>query len=648
MSRNKVGALRRVPRHLIVLLVLVLAASAGLFLAFAPRTTKVEDTTFALGRGLYNGPVTETVASLTPGATIIYTTDGTEPSHSNGTVVRARGPAVPATATIEITRTTGVRAAAFKAGHPPSNVDTHTYVILPDVLAQDGAGVPPHAQWGHNGPDWAMDPGIVRSPRHRDTIIDDLRSLPSLALTMDWADLFGGGGRGIYIQGESVEKPAIAELVLPPGQRGQAFHVPATVQVVGSSSVIRWRSDKLSLRLEFPRDLRADVFGTRGAATRFDTLVIDAGFNNHWHYGATVGAIHASLQRSRAQFVLDQYVADLQRACGGHAPHGRPVFLYLNGLFWGLHMLHERPDADFAAAYLGGAKDDYDVVKHRQPPRVRGRNGNYRALVAAAKRDLTVRSNYRAVAAMLDIDDFIRYMAVNLFVGNSDWSRKNWYATFNHDSGDGLWRFHSWDAEHVLDKPDRDVTEVTDGDRSGPKYLHSKLRQNAEYRARFAEIAHALMATPGAPLTPAGAAALYIRRVDEIDRAVVPESARWGDNRRPGDPYTHAEWLARKTFLLTTYFPARTGLVLQQLRDDALYPGASSRHSSVRPPSAWTGPLNPLQTALVTRPRSSWRVVRGQRRRRRRWCITPSRAVANQRRTFGPDRAAAGARERCA
>jgi CotH kinase protein/Chitobiase/beta-hexosaminidase C-terminal domain len=585
-SRDKLCALPRISRHLVGLLAVLLALTAGLFLAVAPRTEKVKDTKFALGRGLYDGPVTETITTATPGATIVYTTDGTEPSLSNGTAVSPADAGAAAVATVGITRATALRAAAFKAGYDPTNVDTHTYIMLPGVLAQDGTGLPPHAVWGHNGPDWAMDPGVVGSPRFGPTIAADLRSLPSLALTMDWDDLFGGDNRGIYIDGEDVGKAAVAELIVPPGVGGEPFHTLATAEVVGGSSVLRWRTDKLSLRLEFPRDLRADVFATPGAARRFDTLVLDAGFNNHWHYGGLTAAIHPLDQRRRAQFVLDQYVADLQRASGGHAPHGRPIFLYLNGLFWGVYMLHERPDADFAAAYLGGAKNDYDVVKHQQPARGSGRIGNYRALVAAAKRDLSVRANYRAVAAMLDIDDFIRYLAVNFFVGNSDWSAQNWYATFNHDSGTGRWRFHSWDAEYVLDRPDRNVIEVSGDDTSGPKYLHSKLRHNPEYRGRFSRIVRALMAERGGPLTPEGASALYIARLDEIERAVVPESARWGDNRRPGAPYTHDDWLARKHFLLNTYFPARTRIVLRQLRDAGLYTGPPAR-STAAPPSAW-------------------------------------------------------------
>ena len=36
------------------------------------------------------------------------------------------------------------------------------------------------------------------------------------------------------------------------------------------------------------------------------------------------------------------------------------------------------------------------------------------------------------------------------YTGNEDWAHHNWYAT-RHRSPEGRWRFHSWDAEKVLE-----------------------------------------------------------------------------------------------------------------------------------------------------------------------------------------------------
>ena len=40
------------------------------------------------------------------------------------------------------------------------------------------------------------------------------------------------------------------------------------------------------------------------------------------------------------------------------------MHLYLNGIYWGIYSVHERPDQHFTADYLGGEEEDWDVLKH--------------------------------------------------------------------------------------------------------------------------------------------------------------------------------------------------------------------------------------------------------------------------------------------
>ena len=77
-----------------------------------------------------------------------------------------------------------------------------------------------------------------------------------------------------------------------------------------------------------------------------------------WSYGGTSSPEY---QREHAQYVRDQFAADIHNAMGRYSPHGIAVHLYLNGVYWGLHRLHERPDEHFAAEYFGGNDADFDV-----------------------------------------------------------------------------------------------------------------------------------------------------------------------------------------------------------------------------------------------------------------------------------------------
>jgi hypothetical protein len=532
----------------------------------------VADTAFSVDRGFFTNPFTVQITTPTSDAVVRYTTDGSPPTATTGLIYNSANPPL-------ITTTTTLRAAAFKTGWTPTDVDTQTYIFLDDVIHQSGAGLPPTAAWGYAGPDWAVDPDVVNNPTYSGTIKDDLKSVPTVSLVMAWNDWFAGGGVGIYPTEAEIERAVSMEYLT--GDGGQDFQIDGGIEVQGGTSDDRWKMDKLSLRIKFkepygPEKLDADLFHggpqDAAAATSFNTLNFDAHLGYTWAYGGGVNPVD---QRSRAMFVQDGYVSDLQNLAGGAAPHSSWVHLYINGLYWGLYEMHERADEHFAESYLGGVDDDYDVIKHNatnvvsaDPNNPNSAIDNYAALLNLVRQDMAVPANYAAAAAKLDVDDFIAYMIVNYYVGNDDWAHQNWVASFNRTDPAGKWRYHSWDAENVLKSVSRDSTTLNND--GGPTEVFQRLIANSEFRLRFNDVAQKLMQNGGL-LTPGSAAAVYQARMQEIDRAIVGESARWGDNHTTasdppgaGNPYLRTHWIARQDDLLANYFPGRTGIVLGQ------------------------------------------------------------------------------------
>ncbi len=447
---------------------------------------------------------------------------------------------------------------------------TQTYLFPNDVLRQnasfgaDGTGLPPYAAWGHDGADWEVDPDITGNAISDNRLtIDDLRSIPTLSLVLPWEEMFGGNGQGIYISGSGSPRAASVELILPDGSTG--FQIDGSVQIQGGSSTNRWKSDKLSLRMKFtetygPTKLDYPLFGAE-ATDRFDTFILDATLNYGWTHPSTS-------QTDKAKFIQDQFVANLQNAIGGFAPHARYHHLYINGLYWGMYYVHERPDASFAAEYLGGNKDDYDILKHDSTTVVNGSSADYQAMLNLARENLANDASFQNLTAVLDVDDLIDYMLINFYAGNTDWAHHNWYASFNRSDPAGRWRFHSWDAEHVLKNLSENVTSKNNT--GSPAEIHQRLTANAEYRLLFADHVQKHFFHDGA-LTPASTTATYQQLMGEIDRALVGESARWGDNR-VSTPYTYSDWLDTQNDLLDNYFPQRTAVVVEQLRNRNLFP----------------------------------------------------------------------------
>ncbi|MCP4609147.1 MAG: hypothetical protein GY845_10590, partial [Planctomycetes bacterium] len=545
---------------------------------FASYFGEVADTKFSHNRGFYDAPFSVTIATETKGAVIYYTLDDTEPYDTTGNKRPSTGRVY--TGPVPINTTTSLRAVAVKSGFKPTNIDTHTYLFLDDVIRQSASpnGFPKN--WGHTGRgDYEMDPQVVNNARYRNTIKDDLMSVPSLSLVMDVDDWFKSGGQGIYIRGELTERAVSAELIFPDGKQG--FQINCAVMIVGGSSVGRWKMDKLSMRLKFQSEygsakLRFPVFGEE-VTDEFDTLVVDARMNNSWGYGGGVMLPNNSRpwisgrpsQRDVAQYTRDQYVADIQNAMGGYAPHGRHIHLYLNGLYWGLYWLHERPDEHFAVVNFGGDEEDYDVIKHRSSTVINGTGTNYSRLFNIANGGLNSGSKYQQIQQYLDVADLVDYMITNFYVGNTDWAHQNWYATYNKIDPDGRWRYHSWDAEHSMEGLTANVTGKNDN--GGPTRLHQKLKENTEYRMLFADHIHRHFFNDGI-LTPDSAKALYQIRLDDVDRAVVAESARWGDNHS-SNPYTRdTDWIRERDWLFSEYFPKRSGIVFNQVKSRGWYP----------------------------------------------------------------------------
>ncbi|MBT5690976.1 MAG: hypothetical protein HOI65_07675 [Opitutae bacterium] len=522
----------------------------------------VKDTKFSHDRGFYDQPFDLKISTDTDGAKIYYTIDGSKPSEQNGMLY-----ANP----ITIFTTTTLRAIAVKSGHIPTNIDTHTYLFTSGIISQPANPTGFPSTWNGHAADYEMDPEIVMDPRWRNDIQSDLKTIPSLSLVLNRNDMFSAQ-TGIYPKGESVEKPTSIELIYPNGEKG--FQIDGSVQIAGGSSVNRWKSEKLSMRLKFtssygPPSLEFPVFGDR-AAQEFDTLVLDARLNNVWSYGGGAGG---SGQRQRGQYLRDQYAADLQRKLGGDSPHGFNIHLYIDGLYWGIHTLHERPDENFVHHYRGGRPDDYDVMKHRTSTVVHGNNLSYQALVNAANQNLAIDANYEKVKQMMAIEPFIEYMLVNFYLGNTDWGHQNWYASTHRTDPSRNWRFHSWDAEHIMESLNQNA--VSRNNNGGPTRIHQQLKLNPEYKTLFSDLVYRHLYNDGI-LSPENAAAYYRYKASIIERAIIAESARWGDNQR-AVPYTKEDWVKERDNLLNNYFPQRRDIVIQQLRSNQAY-------SSIDPP----------------------------------------------------------------
>ncbi|MDB6108510.1 MAG: CotH protein, partial [Pedosphaera sp.] len=296
---------------------------------------------FTVKHGFFNQPFNLILSTTTPGATILYTTDGSVPSVTGGTTngIVFAGP-------IAINRTTTLRAAGFAQDLLPSLVGSQTYLFIEDILQQPAnpAGYPTGNVWTPtpgvvqtgSRAYYQMDPTIVNDPQYTNTVRTGLRSIPTMSLILPIADLFDPD-LGIYTHPQSRstgwERECSMELIFPDGSPGA--QIECGLQIQGGTQRDPAKNAKHSFRVNFKGDYGSGKFQfpmfADSPVTSFNTFVLDGGINYWWHY---VGGSVPTDQRYRAQCVRDQFVSDLMLALGHPSFHGQFYHLYLNGLYW--------------------------------------------------------------------------------------------------------------------------------------------------------------------------------------------------------------------------------------------------------------------------------------------------------------------------
>ncbi len=528
---------------------------------------QVETPTASVAAGFYSYEFEVVLHTATPDATIMFTTDGSQPSVTHGT---------PYTSALHIASTTSLRAVTVKPGFANSKVMTTTYLFAADVIAQSGTppgwpAAPVNDQAFRYGMDQSLVAGNV------DELTGALTAIPSVAITTDLASLVDPS-TGIYVnaseRGSAWERPVSVELIDP---QGGGFHIDAGLRIRGSFS--RDESNpKHSFRLSFTNQyggpLRTSLF--RHGVDEFAALDLRTEQNYAWHRGS-----------DRNTMLREVWSRDTQNDAGGFAADSFPVHLYLNGVYWGMYQLEERIGDDLAAAVFGGDADDYDVVKHG-PPLTEVEDGSIERWneLWPMVEDLVVDDiEYATLANKVDLERFVDYSIIRMYAGDSDatvgrtppfiWGN-NWYGLYGHDDGQP-WTFSITDAEHSLGAFDHDLVRNEVGspddispadpdfvvEQFHPGYLHHALMTNPAFRSLFFARADQLLADDG-PLGPASSLERWSSRKSVISPAVIAEAARWGGSG--ANPlFGVVDWLAETTWVEEQWFPSRTAIVRDQL-----------------------------------------------------------------------------------
>ena len=545
-------------------------------------------------RGFYDNPLVLQIHCETPDAFIRYTLDGSEPAEGHGQVYDANVP-------ITLTTTTTVRSAAFKPGWRSGGVTTHTYIFVDQVALQpaDPPGWPDN--WGYDSEvggivpaDYEMDPRVVNNTLPGYSIRDALLDVPSVSISMA-PDDFISSSTGIYAKPlNRWERKCSIEYLRPDG--GDEFQHDCKIEIHGNSSRRPYRMQKHSMRLTFtslygPPKLDYPLFEASDVE-RFNQLVLRACFTDSW---GLVSWVDSRYRPNDSQYIRDVWMKESLHDMGQPSSYGSFVHLYVNGLYFGLFNLSERLADDFFADHLGGLKEHWEINADFGTPGAR-----WNAMMAV---DPSTLEGYTQMLRYLDVEDFADYMLLHFYADAEDWPHHNGYAAANALSGDGRFRFFVWDQEIVLDYHSRAASRI--GATGGVGTLFQKMRTSSEFRLLFADRVYKHLFNSGA-LSQAASQQRYAEIAGWIDKAIVAESARWGDTQMstpygstigqpsPLDDINHnlyppvpngpnyyftreQSWVVERDNVINNYIPAihntaNSWAILNLLRGASLYP----------------------------------------------------------------------------
>ncbi len=556
---------------------------------------------YSVDRGFYDQPFTLEITSDAPGAFIRYTLDGSEPTEQHGTIYDPNTP-------LQISTTTVVRSVAIKSPYRPGNTKTATYIFIDDVAQQptDPAGWPDN--WGsepaqYSGPaipeifaDYEMDPRVVNNTLPGYSVQEALMDIPSISIAMEPDEFIGPeDGHGLWANPLiTTEYKCSIEYI--PIDGSDDFQEDCKVENHGFSSRYPQRMQKHNLRLTFTSEYGASklkhlLFPDSPVET-FNQLILRAFSTDSW---ALVSWGDTRYRPNDSQYIRDVWMKKSLRDMGQPSSYGNYVHLYVNGLYFGMFDVTESVDESFFAEHFGGDSEDWTVGKDFSGVPV-----YWNTLLIT---DVSSLAGYEQSLNYIDVENFADYMLLHFYADCEDWPHHNGIVANNTVSGDGKMRFFVWDQAISLDSHGKALEKIDNS--NGVGAIFQKMRTSEEFRLLFADRVYKHCFNDGA-LSVSGSQNRYLEVANMIDKAIVAESARWGDTQmstsygstivqpNPLDDINHnlyppvpnepkyyftreGSWVVERDNIINNYIPAihdtnNWYAIVNLFRDNNLYP----------------------------------------------------------------------------
>ncbi|GHT73094.1 hypothetical protein AGMMS50262_03610 [Bacteroidia bacterium] len=239
----------------------------------------------------------------------------------------------------------------------------------------------------------------------------------------------------------------------------------------------------------------------------------------------------------------------------------QPAIFYLNGNYWGIQNLRERSNEDFVLANYG--REDIDMIENWGGELKTGDLTAWNQLMKELRKSSSSR-NYEWIKSQVDVNEFINYMILEIYVSNTDFPGNN-MVMWRPREDNGKWRFilkdmdfglGIWGTNPVTHNALKYNTENNNDDR---KLFNALLTQNdfkKEFYSRFAIYMGDLLHYKTTSLL-----------IDSIQKLIEPSMQTHLDRWRPEMWYQDMDGWRREVSSMKTWCFGRNYEVYKHLQD---------------------------------------------------------------------------------
>lgn len=405
----------------------------------------VDPPVFSHEAGFYTDSFYLTISHPDPEVTILYTLDGSDPDPTNLNTkyfqYKNQYPHFP-----------GDPFGDFITGTIASSTYTDSIFIedrsaMPDSITHIATTFYAYQYYFPQNPVFkgtvvraaAFKEGLIRSPIITRTFFvtpygRDRYSLPVISISVNKDDLFDYWN-GIYTAGvdfdqwrlENPDSLIVWSTRANFDRRGDEWEKSAHFEFIEKGQLHPVLSQQVGIRISGNESRRRPmkslrVYARPGSGEPYLDYKFFHNLNDHLFKTIT---LRNSGQDYYQTFLRDLSLHRIVRDLLPDTQEGQPAIVFINGEYWGIHNIRERYDKHYFQRVYGIDEDQLDFLINQWEIEEGDRIHYDETIEYIKQHGLVDDQHYEYIKTRIDVDNFIDYQIVNIFMDNHDWPGNN-------------------------------------------------------------------------------------------------------------------------------------------------------------------------------------------------------------------------------